>query len=278
MYPVGLSVSSLRITEEMFQNMANAGVAAMEVSHSLKKHLEADNLPQFAAWAKQYGVDLWSYHLPFWDDELKFDISDVPTADATVKLFCSIIEQGVEAGIKRFIIHPSTEPISDEDRPGHMERSKKSLYMLAEFAKTKGAVMCVENLPRTCLGKNSAEMLELLSAHPDLRVCFDTNHLLQEPFVDFIHAVGDKIATLHVSDYDYIDEKHWFPGEGLVDWHLLYSTLKEVGYDGVWMYETGIGDPKNRRTRKLTCEDVAQNAKEIFERKPITSYLIEKLV
>ena len=278
MYPVGLSVASTRITEEMFQNMENAGVAAMEVSHSRKFHLEADNLPQFSAWAKQYGVDLWTYHLPFWDDELKFDISDVPTADATVKLFCSIIEEGVSVGIKKYIIHPSTEPISDEDRPSHMERSKKSLYMLAEFAKTKGAVMCVENLPRTCLGKNSAEMLELLSAHPDLRVCFDTNHLLQEPFVDFIRAMGDKIVTLHVSDYDYIDEKHWFPGEGLVDWHLLCNTLKEAGYNGVWMYETGIGNPKNRRTKNLTCEDLVQNAKEIFEGKPVTSYLIEKLV
>lgn len=276
MYPAALAVASFRITEEMFQNMANAGLNAMEVSHSLKKHLEADNLPQFAAWAKQYGVDLWSYHLPFWDDELKFDISDVPTADNTVKLFCSLIEQGVDAGIKHFIIHPSTEPISDEDRPGHMERSKKSLYMLAEFAKTKGAVMCVENLPRTCLGKNSAEMLELISVHPDLRICFDTNHLLQEPFVDFIHAVGDKIATLHVSDYDYIDEKHWFPGEGLVDWHLLYRTLEEVGYNGVWMYETGLGDPRNRRTKKLTCEDFAQNAKEIAEGKPVTCYLLDK--
>lgn len=276
MYPAAFAAASFRINEEMFQNMANAGLSAMEVSHSLKKHLEADNLPQFAAWAKQYGVGLWSYHLPFWDDELKFDISDVPTADNTVKLFCSLIEQGVEAGIKHFIIHPSTEPISDEDRPSHMERSKKSLYMLAEFAKTKGAVMCVENLPRTCLGKNSDEMLELLSAHPDLRVCFDTNHLLKEPFVDFIHAVGDKIVTLHVSDYDYIDEKHWFPGEGLVDWHLLYRTLKEVGYNGVWMYETGIGDPRNRRTKKLTFEDFAQNAKEIFEGTPLTCYLLEQ--
>ena len=276
MYKIGLSVVSYLATAEMFQNLKNAGFFAIEISHSSTKHLEYDNLPQFAAWAKQYGIDLWSYHLPFWDDNMNFiSISDAENADATVKLFCDLIEQGVSVGIKNFVIHPSGEPIKDEDRSAHLKRARQSLRTLADFASKKGAVICVENLPRTCLGKNSEELLELISAHPALRVCFDTNHLLKESYVDFICSLKEKIVTTHISDYDFVDEKHWLPGEGFVDWGLLYHTLQSVGYDGVWLYELGFHNDKLPRSRDLTCEDFARNAKEIFEGTPIPTLLMK---
>jgi sugar phosphate isomerase/epimerase len=44
-------------------------------------------------------------------------------------------------------------------------------------------------------------------------VCFDTNHLLKESSEDFARAVGPHIVTLHVSDYDGKDERHWMAGE-----------------------------------------------------------------
>ena len=276
MYKIGLSVASYLATEEMFQNLKSAGILAIEISHGSTKHLEYDNLPQFAEWAQQYGIELWSYHLPFWDDNMKFiSISDVETADDTVKLFCDLIEQCATVGIKNFVIHTSGEPIKDDEHVEHMTRAQQSLRILADFASSKGVVICVENLPRTCLGKNSEEILKLISSHPALRVCFDTNHLLKESYVDFICALKDKIVTTHISDYDFVDEKHWLPGEGLVDWNLLYQTLKDVEYDGVWLYELGFHNDKLPRSRDLTCEDFARNAKEIFEGKPITTLLMK---
>ena len=84
------------------------------------------------------------------------------------------------------------------------------------------------------------EIEELLSAHPSLRVCFDTNHLLGGRCpLEFVREIGDKIVSLHVSDYDGIDEKHWLPGEGIVDWAAIMDALDEVGYDGPFLYELG---------------------------------------
>ncbi|MBQ8401675.1 MAG: sugar phosphate isomerase/epimerase, partial [Clostridia bacterium] len=68
--------------------------------------------------------------------------------------------------------------------------------------------------------------------------CFDTNHNLSEPNAEYIRAVGDRIVTLHVSDYDFIDEKHWFPMDGGIDWRELLSVLEEVNYTGRFTYET----------------------------------------
>ena len=185
----------------------------------------------------------------------------------------TLIEKGLAVGISHYVVHPSGEPIHGADRAKRLECSKGALRRLAEFAEERGAVICVENLPRTCLGRDSSEILELISVHPALRVCFDTNHLLKEPFVDFVRALRDQIVTLHVSDYDFVDEKHWLPGEGLVDWSLLYRTLGEIGYDGPWLYELGFHNDKISRSRDLVCGDFSQNAKEIFEGRPLTTLL-----
>ena len=138
---------------------------------------------------------------------------------------------------------------------------------MAEIADCYGAVIAVENLPRTCLGNCSKEILELISVDTRLRVCFDTNHLLGEKMETFILAVGNKIITTHVSDYDAINERHWLPGEGVIDWGNLIDALEKVGYKGPWLYEIGFGIPKTiLRDRELTCADFARNAKEVFEK------------
>ena len=70
-----------------------------------------------------------------------------------------------------------------------------------------------------------------------MRVCFDVNHLFHESHKDFIDALGEKIITLHISDYDYEDERHWLPGEGEINWEELVSLLKKINYQGVFMNE-----------------------------------------
>ena len=120
MYKVGLSVGAFQATEEMFQNYQKVGLSAIEVSHSINQHLEADDFSHFAQWSKKYGIRLWSYHLPFMDPALKFDISEPKTAEATIARFFELIEQGAQAGFEKFIIHPSFEPIGDDTRPVRM--------------------------------------------------------------------------------------------------------------------------------------------------------------
>jgi sugar phosphate isomerase/epimerase len=68
-------------------------------------------------------------------------------------------------------------------------------------------------------------------------VAYDTNHLLIQDNVEFIEAVGGRIITLHVSDYDFIDERHAMPLEGKNDWKAIISALEEAGYNGPWLYE-----------------------------------------
>ena len=238
MFRVGLSSCGKEINEELFKAYADADIMAMEISLAYDKCDDFDYKMALEL-SKKYGVELWSYHLPFGPFETN-DISNPHIAGQTVEYLSGLIKKGSDIGIDKYIIHPSGEPIDEEDRKMRMECSKESLFKLAEIAKAHGSVLAVEDLPRTCLGRDSFEIKDLISAHPDLGVCFDTNHLLDERNADFVRELGDKIITTHVSDYDFRNERHWMPGEGKVDWVELVTALEEVGYDGPFLYEVNF--------------------------------------
>ena len=87
---------------------------------------------------------------------------------------------------------------------------------------------------------------------------------------EFIHHFADKIITIHVSDYDFVNERHWLPGEGKIDWRELLDLLDEVEYKGAFLYELGFRAPRSvARPRPLTCEDFARNAAELEARAPL---------
>ena len=174
-------------------------------------------------------------------------------------------------GIKHFVIHSGGEPIREEDREDRIKLAGEKLSILADLTAQYGADMCIEVLPRTCLGRDSDEILAMLAYDDRLRVCFDVNHVFRESEVDFVRKIGSKIATTHISDRDNINERHWLPGEGVLDWNAILDVLNEVGYNGVWMYEIGFGIPKTiLRDRELTCADFTRNAREVFARQKPT--------
>lgn len=267
----GLSTCGKTVDEGFFAECAEAGIALVELSMRDETIRETD-FEEIARLAGKYGVGLWSFHLPF----LPFAQIDISSADenvrsATAEYFAGLIGRinGI-CGVRYFIVHPSGEPIADCDRRERMAQAKKSLAFLAEKAAEYGAVICVEDLPRTCLGRDSSEIAELAGADERLRICFDTNHLLTEKNTDFIKKCAAKIVTTHVSDYDFTNEKHWLPGEGDVDWRELYDCLTACGYDGPWLYELGYAPPKTMDRRILTAADFVRNAKEIAEGGEIT--------
>ena len=274
MFKIGVS-TPCPIDEEMFKKYKEAGIFLMEVSVD-KWQCEKLDFALLKEWSEKYGVELYSFHLPFWPfDEI--DISSPAIAQPSIDCLSKYIVQGSKIGINKFIIHPSGEPIEEKDRAQRLEIAKKSLYTLAELAKKYGSVICVENLPRTCLGRDSDDILELLSAHKDLTVCFDTNHLLSEDPLEFIKKVGNNIATLHISDYDFKNERHWLPGEGDLDWQSIIKALKDIGYSNAWLYEINLTTPNTIiRPRDLTYEDFSRNAKELFEGKELTSISTRK--
>lgn len=267
-YMVGLS-TAFELTEDNFKKLKNSGIGAIEISVPAEKYADI-NYADVKKFADKYGIKLWSFHLPFYPFE-QIDISalDEKQRMFTLSYFSEIIEKATAIGFDKFVVHASGEPIDDRERGKRMSQAQKSFAFLAEFAWERGAVIAVEDLPRTCLGRNSDDVKDLISADERLKVCFDTNHLLVEDNLDFMEKLKDKIITVHISDYDRINERHWLPGEGVVDWQKMLEKFREIGYKGVWMYEISLKCPKTIiRNRDLEFCDFRTNADNIFANKP----------
>ena len=265
MFKVGLSSCGRELNAQTFRDYAEAGIGYMEISMAAERYDDLD-IKAVSALSREYGVELWSYHLPF----SPFSRINPASLDADVRAFTAeyfekLMKAAADEGISRFVAHASGEPIAPADREASMAYAMESLDALAEKAAKMGAVIAVEDLPRSCLGNCSGDMLRLISANDKLRVCFDTNHLLGEDHASFMEKTARYYITTHISDYDFANERHWLPGEGKIDWPLVIDGLKKAGYEGVWMYEISPQCPKTiYRDRDLTCADFARNAKELF--------------
>lgn len=185
------------------------------------------------------GLTVWSIHLPYGNS---YDISHVDEAkrkSVVASLTTYIRTLAKVYHPTYFVLHPSGEPEpSGAEREKHIEQAAISVGELSAVAQDCGATICVENLPRTCLGNTAEEMLRIVTPTPEARICFDTNHNLLKTYNEFIRTAGHLIATVHISDYDYLDEKHWLPGLGKIAWGDLLMCLKESGYQGVLMSES----------------------------------------
>lgn len=202
-----------------------------------RNHANPEHIAAVKQAAADRGITIWSCHAPFGTTDISDPDDDVRSA--SVDNVIEAIDAAVELAAGIVVLHGSREPIAVEDRPDRLERCIGSLNELCKAASERGVVLALELLPRTCLGNRSAEMQMILErTEGDLRVCYDVNHItLYEGARASLNALGDRILTLHISDHDGIDERHWVPGKGIVDWPGFVAGLDDIGYSGCLMHE-----------------------------------------
>lgn len=239
---IGMSIAGYQ--DNSFNHIAplrEAGFDCIQLSLPFSKWSDSQTIQwlsdfKAACDAKKLGIEY--VHVPF---SGSFDIS-LTDAVKRQKVLDDVLKlmdwnQYIQAAI--FVIHPSSEPISDEDRPARIGHCVESLRYLRAEAKKRNILLVVENLPRTCLMNTSTETNEILAQVGDnMPLCFDTNHLLQEKPEDFLANVKGAIAALHIADYDFIDERHWLPFEGKSDWKAIIDHLIKRQYRGTFMFES----------------------------------------
>ena len=265
MYRIGMSMCDMEFGEKSFSELAKNGIFDVEISRPRYENYENFDFCGVKKMAEKNGINIWSFHLPFAPREL-IDISEVEKEKRrkTVDYLSELIKKGGDIGVDKFVVHPSSEPIPESERNEKLKCSRESLSKLADVAERFNAVICVEDLPRTCLGNSAEEMKFLTDEDERLRICFDTNHITADKPENLIRELNDKIVTLHVSDFDFIDEKHWIPGDGKINWSEVVKALKDIKYNGVWMYEVGFQSCSG----KLTLSDFKENAEKFCSKIP----------
>jgi exopolysaccharide biosynthesis protein len=153
---------------------------------------------------------------------------------------------------ERIVLHPSADTVVPDDRADRIECCRASIAELAPVAAEIGAVLCIENLPRTCLGRNGQEMMTIIEGFENVGICFDVNHLLYQSHADFLSSIKKgSIKTVHISDYNFTDERHLVPGVGDIDWAPVWKGIRNNGYKGVMMFECFGNAEELTEARKL---------------------------
>jgi sugar phosphate isomerase/epimerase len=187
-------------------------------------------------------VRVRSAHLPY-GGALDLSLENETARRNAVAATAENLRTAVALGASVAVIHPSAEPITDEARPARLAQSRRSLEALAPLAAALDTPLAVECLPRSCLGNTAAELAALVDGLDPaaIGVCIDVNHInLREPdLTAAVEVLGARLLTLHCSDNDGLDERHWLPGDpgGVVDWSAFTLGLVHAAYRGPFLYE-----------------------------------------
>lgn len=101
---------------------------------------------------------------------------------------------------------------------------------MVTIAKSKQMAIALEFLPRSCLGNNEEDLLSMAEPFDaaSVGVCLDVNHVMSRAskLPAIIERLAPRLLSAHISDYDGIDECHWLPGLGVIDWHAVYNAFR----------------------------------------------------
>jgi D-psicose/D-tagatose/L-ribulose 3-epimerase len=127
-------------------------------------------------------------------------------------------------------------------RPLRLDERRRiadGLRALAERGARDGVQIAIEPMShfRTHVANTVAQALELveLAGHPNLKVLFDTYHLITEErdYGRALRACGDRLWGVHACEND-----RGAPGGGLVPWPAVFAALRDIGFDGYLILES----------------------------------------
>lgn len=244
MHCYAVSCPNSQISNPAWQKAA-ASAAIPRIEYSCAEgyplsSFEAD-VKILCAMQEQGDFEVGSIHIPF-GAEITVGTPDETLRRNTVQFIKDFLEVTAPVGCRNYTLHPSTEPIAEQDRAAHMAGLRKSLLELEAAGRDHKIIFNLENLPRTCLGRDLNEMEEMLDGLPEdvFGYCIDVNHFcgFAAECPAILAKLGHRIHAMHINDYDGVDECHWYPGLGVLDWPAIMAEVRKFPRDVVMIQET----------------------------------------
>lgn len=185
---------------------------------------------------------IWSIHAPF-AQHLDLSSNDENVRQNGIAACKKAADVLHLAKGKVLVVHASSVASLPADLDDRIRNSASSLHDIACHCKNLGLMVAVEILVRPNLGDTDEEIIKLcdMANCSNIGYNIDVNHVFPpDRLVQTIHNLGNKLITLHISDYDGERERHWMPMEGIINWKEAYKALEEVNYSGPFLYEARI--------------------------------------
>ena len=248
MFDCGLGTSLSSLTDQLvdrglIEALRNSEVKTFELNAQMFfMDYDRSIREEFKAMLNETGKRVISFHVPF------YGFDDLSQPDETVRRravsrYRAHYDTVREFGCSFMVLHPSQEIRTNvpAERAERISQLRKSLLEIEDEMKAMKVKVALEFLPRLCIGNTLSDMDRILEGMNEevFGVCFDVNHIMgQYPLIpEITRTLGARLFTTHISDYNGIDECHWLPGNGVIDWKGFVEALKDIGYKGPFNYE-----------------------------------------
>jgi len=169
----------------------------------------------------------------------------VSTADLTESIRLASVaemrrslEVAFEMGAAKIVLHPSMAAglgafVGDRIKA----YAHDFLAEMVEAAQQMRLTICLENMfPRYMLGVQPADLEEIFTSFPSLKLTLDTGHAHIDDrgegrMLQLVERFGSRIGHLHFSDNHGRRDEHLAVGQGTVDFAGLVRRLQALGYD-----------------------------------------------
>ncbi|NLO44882.1 MAG: sugar phosphate isomerase/epimerase [Clostridiales bacterium] len=234
--------------ETAIKYIAQAGFDAADFSmfgmHDNDDMLNRDNFREYVKRLKSIADDCGIYfnqsHAPFPSYRQGEEEYNKLTYDRIIRA----MEISSILGVDIMVVHPTH--ISEKE---NFDFNVKFFKSLQPYCEKFGVRVALENMWGTRDGKKVPNVCSVASdfiRHLDALDrryfvgCLDLGHcgLVGEDAAEMIRALGhDRLKALHVHDNDFIDDLHYYPFSGKMDWVSITKALADINYDGVFTLE-----------------------------------------
>ena len=140
-----------------------------------------------------------------------------------------------ENAINLVVIHPTRE----YEDPGLNDIGIKRIAKILKHAEEKNVKVAFENVEL----KGYLEYIIKNIQSKNLGICFDVGHcnlFWNEEFN--IELFKDKSFAIHLHDNYKVQDDHYLPFDGTVDWKMAVQQIKDLNYEGFVCIESGYSE------------------------------------
>lgn len=183
---------------------------------------EFDKIPFWSKSAQKLGINFEAVHAP------SSNVDYVWSGDEGLGIYKKTTENILDlcsAGEgSKLVLHVGTV-----DSIGVTQRGLEFWKNIEIYAKKRGVKLCYENA-------NTPKLLEAVISNVDdfHGFCLDIGHqICYTPTKDYATIYGEKLLYTHIHD-NFADgrDMHLLPKDGINNWEVYFSKLKEIGYSG----------------------------------------------
>lgn len=190
---------------------------------------------QTAGMVRDQGLIFEFIHVPFQECN-DFWSETASDRDRAVSRHLAWVQDCAELGIPMMVMHPARGSYG-----GLINRfGVESIARIVSAAEDAGIIIAVENTRRMdCIDPIFSEI-----ESPNLGLCYDSSHerLCVDDTGMLLRCLGDRLRATHLSDNDGLSDKHWLPGEGVIDWSAIADAFPADSYTGCFTLEVVPGN------------------------------------